>query len=104
MGFIFGSGKKAAKEQAKATMTAANMQAKSDRLVAQAAQQSQETMLAQAKASEKAAETLSVPMEKVDVQLADYGDPAEIDPETGRRKTSRSPFMVTKTGSSGIRI
>lgn len=104
MGFIFGSGTKAAKIQAQATMDSANMQANSDRLVAQAAQSSQETMLAQKRAADQAAELLSVPQEQVDVQLAGNSPAAQIDENTGRRKTARSPFMGAKPSTSGVRI
>lgn len=103
MGFLGIGGKKSAKIQADATIKSANMQANSDRMVAQAAVLSQQTMLAQQKAAEAASATLSVPQEKVDVQLATDTTPAEIDPGTGRRKTTRSPFMGAAS-SSGIRI
>lgn len=102
MGFL-SSGKKAARIQAKATLEAANMQAANDRLIAQAAQQSLETTLAQKNASDKAAELLSKPQEQIDVQLAPDAPAAEIDVTTGRRKTTRSRFQSAKSGS-GIRI
>jgi alanyl-tRNA synthetase len=105
MGFLgLGGGKKAAKIQAAATIKSAEMQAGSDRLTAQAAQSAQETMLAQTRASERASEILSVPQEKVDVQLATDATPSEIDPGTGRRKTARSPFMAQGQASAGVRL
>lgn len=103
MGFLTGSGKKAAKISAKATMASAEMQASSDRLAAQSAVSAQQTMIAQQAASARAAETLSTPQERVDVQLATDDAPAEIDPTTGRRKTTRGAFQ-TAPGSAGIRI
>jgi hypothetical protein len=102
MGFLSG-GKKAAKRQAAATLKAAEMQAANDRLVAQAAQQSLETTLAQKNAADKAAELLSKPQEQIDVQLAPDAPAAEIDVSTGRRRTTRSKFQSASTGS-GIRI
>jgi hypothetical protein len=104
LGFIFGDGKKAAKEQAQATLTAANMQANSDRLVAQAAQQSQETMLAQTKAAEAASELLSTPQDQVDVNLAPDSHVAEIDPTTGKRRTTRSTYTTKTPITSGLNI
>lgn len=105
MGFLLGTGsaKKAAKEQAAATLASANMQANSDRMAAQAAVSAQSNMLAQQRAAQAAAELLSTPQEKVDVQLATDPTPAEIDPDTGRRKSTRSPFQA-KAGSAGINI
>jgi alanyl-tRNA synthetase len=103
MGFLFGGGKKAAQIGADATLKAANMQAGNDRLLAQAAQQALETTLAQKRASDKAAELLSKPQELIDVQLAPDAPAAEIDATTGRRKTTRSKFMSSTSGS-GIHI
>lgn len=103
--FVTGkSGKKAAKRQAEATIKSANMQANSDRLNAQAAVQAQQTMLAQQRASTAAAELLSQPQEKIDVSLAPDSPPAEIDPDTGRRRTTRSSFTSKGRGGSGIRL
>lgn len=104
MGFIFGSGKKDARAQAAATEKAAASQSRSDRLVAQSVQQSRETMLAQNKASQYAAELLSKPQEQIDVQLAPDDPAAEIDENTGRRRTTRSSFMSAAQSSSGIKI
>jgi hypothetical protein len=103
MGFL-SSGKKAARIQAKATTDSANMQAASDRVVAQGAQQSLETQLAQKLASDKAAETLSKPQGQIDVQLAPDANVAEVDPVTRRRKTTRSRFFRNNSPSSGISI
>lgn len=103
MGFLgLGGGKKAAREQAKATLTAAKMQADSDSWATKAMQTSQETMIAQSRASSAAAELLSTPQEKVDVQLSTDPNPAEIDETTGRRKTTRTPFTAPR--SSGVSI
>lgn len=106
MGFVFGSGKKAAKIAAKATMDSAEMQAKNDRLMAQAAQQSRETMIAQDAAAQKASELLSVPQEQVEVSLGPE-DTAEIDPDTGRRKSTRSSYrsnLKASTALTGLHI
>lgn len=97
---LFGGG---GKKQAKAIRDSAEMQAKNDRLAAQAAQQGLESTVAQDKAARIAAETLSRPAEKIDVQLAPSVPEAEIDPTTGRRRTVRSSF-TSKTASSGIKI
>lgn len=96
-------GNSAAKRQARATEKAAADQAAADRLAAQAIQRSQETMIAQARASEQAAELLNVPMEQAEVDLA-ANDPAEVDPVTGRKRPVRASFMSTRGGGSGIRI
>jgi len=98
-----GSGKKAAKRIAAATLQSAEMQAKNDRLQAQSAAQALETTIAQKRAADAAAETLSRPQEQVDVQLAADVAPAEVDPSTGRRITTRSKFQ-SKTNGAGIRI
>ncbi len=74
-------------------MDSANMQAQTDRYAAQAAVQAQSNMIAQDRAAKAAAEMLSIPQEKVDVQLSTDPTPAEIDPATGRRKTSRTAFQ-----------
>lgn len=103
MGFIFGSGTKAAKIGADATLKAANMQAGADRVNVQGAQMALETTLAQKNAADKAAELLSKPQEQIDVQLAPDAPATEIDATTGRRRTSRSRFQSRVTGS-GINI
>jgi hypothetical protein len=105
LGLITGSSgaKKGAKIQAAATLKAANDTAGNDRLIAQAAQQSRETMLAQDNASRSAAELLNKPMGMADVQLASSDSAAEIDPDTGRRRTRRSTY-TSKSPTSGVRI
>lgn len=103
MGFIFGSGKKAAKIQANATLEAAELTAASDRLAVQASQQALETGIAQKAAADRAAEILRQPQEQIDVQLAPAVEEATIDESTGRRKTRRSTFQRS-TKSSGIQI
>lgn len=103
MGSILGGGKKAAKKIAAATLASANMQAANDRLVAQASQNATETMLAQKVASDRAAELLSRPQDTVDVQLGTGTDAPAIDPETGRRRTTRSKF-TPKRPSTGLSL
>lgn len=104
MGFLFNSGTKAAKISAKATMDSANMQANNDRLVAQAAVSSQQTMIAQKQAADKAAEILGTPQEKVDVQLATDTDAPTLDAATGKRKTTRTPFLGAPASNTGVHI
>lgn len=103
MGFL-GIGKGAAREQAAATLKAAEMQAKSDRENAQAATLSMQSMLAQKKATADAAELLNKPMEQIDVALAPDSGTAVIDENTGRRRTPRSRFFAPPAGSNSIRI
>lgn len=95
-------GNKAAKRQAKATELAAANQAKADRDAAIALQQGRETMIAQARAAEKAADLLNVPMEQAEVDLSP--ESAEVDPVTGRKRPVRAAFMSQRANGSGIRI
>lgn len=95
-------GNAAAKRQARAAEKSAAAQAQADRNAAIALQQGRETMIAQARASEKAQEMLSVPMEQVEVDLS--ANNAEVDPATGRRRPTRAAFMSTRAPGSGIRI
>lgn len=95
-------GNSAAKRQARATEKAAADQAKADRLAAVALQQGRETMIAQARASERAQELLSAPMEQAEVDLS--ANNAEIDPATGRRRPVRAAFMSTRAPGAGITI
>lgn len=105
MGNLFGGGaKKAAKIQAAATLKAAEDQAKANRLAAQAAQQSTETMIAQGKAADAARELLDVPMEQVEVDIATGDNPEEVDPTTGRRRPRRAAFLANVSSGSGIRL
>lgn len=103
LGKIFGSGKKAARKQAAATLTAANMQAASDRESARAAVLNMQNMAAQSRAADVAAEKLSRPQPKVSVTLAPETEIPEIDPETKRRRTARDAFF-RQSAPSGIRI
>lgn len=104
MGFILNGGKKQAKKAAAAALESANKQAANDRILAVGAQQSRETLIAQNAASQRASELLSKPQGKVDVQLAPDPAIAEIDPATGRRRTTRSTYLSKKAPGSGIRI
>jgi hypothetical protein len=104
MGVLFGSGKKAAKKQAAATLLAAENQAKADRVVARGAQQTQETLIAQKKASEDASNLLNVPQDVIDVNLSTSASNSQIDPATGRRRNNRASFFNTKPTGSGIKI
>ncbi len=103
-GSIFGrsAAKRAAKEQAAATITTANQQAEADRQAARAAQASVETSIAQRQAVEASREGLERPLEQVDVELG--SDPAEVDETTGRRRPARAAFMSTRASGSGIKI
>lgn len=103
MGFIFGSGKKAAKIQAAATLQSAEQQAQSDRWAAKAAQQTQETLLAQNKMAQYATEILSKKTGTLDVQLAPEAPATETDPKTGRRRNPRNRFGFV-SGQSGISL
>jgi hypothetical protein len=96
MGGLFGGGKKAARITAAATLKSAEMQAANDRLVAQASQNSMETMLAQSVASDKAAELLSVPQGQIDVQLGASTDAPTVDEATGKRRTVRQKYTPTR--------
>lgn len=96
-------GKKSARKTAQATLKAAADQAAADRLAAQAVQRSQETSIAQIRASEQAKELLNVPMEQVQVDLA-VGPQGEVDPVTNRRRPTRQGFMSNAYGGSGIKI
>lgn len=98
-----GSGKKAARKVAAATLKAAEMQAANDRLQAQGALQTLSTQIAQKRASEQAAESLSRPQQQIDVTLATDTPAPELDPTTGRRKTVRSTFQ-SRTNGAGISI
>lgn len=102
MGFLFGSGTKAAKIQAQATMASANMVAASDRENARASVNSMQTQIAQKHAGDMAAELLSRPQEGADVLLAAPTEAPALDPITGRRRTARSRFFAPKT--SGLSI
>ena len=101
MGDITGS-KKAAKQQADATMTAANLTAQNDRFAVQASQQQTETMLAQDKAAQAAATLLNIPTPQVDVSLGSNAQDGTTIDSSGKRRTARSKF--TTASRSGINI
>lgn len=98
---LFGA-KKAAKISAKATMDAANMQAKADREAVRGNTLTMQTQIAQERASDLAAELLNKPQKGANVILSPDEDAPEIDPETNRRKTVRSQFF--NAASTGINI
>ena len=95
MGFIFGGGKK----QAAAITKASDLESSAAREAARGSQMTQETLLAQDKASHSAAELLSKPQGEVQVDLIGRGRNADqFDPATGKRRTTRSTY------SSAIQI
>lgn len=96
----FGNG--AAKRQAAAMEAQAKQQAVNDQYAAQASAQARENALKMDQASKAAAELLAQPVEKAEVSLSEDVPAAEIDPDTGRRRTTRSSFQVNRT--SGINI
>ena len=102
MGGIFGGANKAARRQAEATLKAAEMEAASNREMAKAAQQTQESMLAQNRASQAASELLSRPMAQADVRLNTQAETAQVDPNTRKRRTVRSTFQAPRR--SGISL
>lgn len=103
MGGILNPGKKLAKQMAASAKETATTQAANDRIMAQAAQQTRETAIAQDKASQAAAALLNQPVEAVDVQVGEDVPQAEIDPNTGRRRTTRSSFQMARK-TSGLNI
>lgn len=95
MGGLFGgSGKK----QAKAIKDSSEAEAKAAREAARGAQLSQETMLAQDRASRAAADLLKKPQGQIEVQLDTDSGGDTFDPATGKRRTTRSGY------SSAIQI
>lgn len=102
MGDIFGVNS-AAKRQAETARQNAERQAQQDRLSAQAANQSREAVIAQDKATMAASELLAKPVDQVDVQVGEATPAAEIDPNTGRRRTTRSSFQVNRK-TSGLSL
>ena len=78
-------------------------QAKNDAFAAQAASQAQTTALEQQRAAAAASDLLSRPQEQAEVQLGEDTPAAEIDPNTGRRRTARSSFR-SPVRTSGIQI
>jgi len=95
-------GNKAAKRQAKAMEAQAKQQAVNDQYAIQASTQARESSLRMEQASKAAAELLAQPVDKAEVSLAEETPAAEIDPNTGRRRTTRSSFQINRT--SGINL
>lgn len=93
---IFGVNK-GAKQQAKAL----EEQARQERLLAKANQQSLEGQIARQAAGDKAKELLSKPIETTDVTVGEVAPKATID-ETGRRRTARSKFQMSGSGGAGL--
>ncbi len=96
-------GKKAARIQAAATLKTAADQAAADREAARGSVLTQQTLIAQKNATDRAGELLDDPQEAATVVLSREQDAPEIDPETGRRKTRRGQFF-RPAGQSGITI
>ena len=95
-------GNKVAKRQARAMEAQANSAASNDAYSAQAATQAKESALRMDQAAKAAAELLAAPVERAEVALSEDTPVAEIDPNTGRRRTTRSSFQMNRT--SGINI
>lgn len=96
VGIDYDGAKNAAAQQAAAIKEQSSMTAQANRDAAQQAQRTQETMLAQKSATERAAELLSVPQADADVALAAQSE--EIDPVTGRRKQPREAYTASGSG------
>jgi hypothetical protein len=95
-------GNKLAKRQARAAEAQATASATNDAYSAQAAAQAKDNAVALDAASKEAAAMLTTPVEKAEVQLSEDTPAAEIDPTTGRRRTTRSSFQMQR--SSGINL
>lgn len=95
-------GNKTAKRQAAAMEAQARDQARNDAFSAQAAAQAKTSAIAMDLAAKQAAEMLATPVEKAEVSLSEDTPVAEIDPQTGRRRTTRSSFQMNRT--SGINL
>ena len=95
-------GNKTAKRQARAMEAQAKDQATNDAYSAQAAAQAKSSSLQLDQAARQAAEMLATPVERAEVQLSEDVPAAEIDPNTGRRRTTRSSFQMQRT--SGINL
>lgn len=96
-------GNKAARRQARATEAQALRQATNDQYAAQAAAQAKTTAIEMEQASKAAAELLAQPVAKAEVSLSEDTPAAEIDPGTGRRRTTRSSFQINRR-TSGINL
>lgn len=95
-------GNKNAKRQAKAVEAQAAQTATNDAYAAQAAAQAKTSAIQMDQAAKAAAELLATPVDKAQVSLSEDTPAAEIDPTTGRRRTTRSSFQINR--SSGINI
>jgi hypothetical protein len=95
-------GNKAAKRQAAAAEADARRAALNDAYAAQGAAQARTNAIDLDKATKAAADLLTTPVEKAEVQLSEDVPAAEIDPATGRRRTTRSSFQMSR--ASGINI
>lgn len=95
-------GNKGARRNAKATEAMAKSQAQQDVFSAQAAAQAKTSALQMDQAARAAAELLAAPVAKADVRLSEDAPAAEIDPNTGRRRTTRSSFQMAR--KSGINL
>ncbi|NRB01602.1 MAG: hypothetical protein HRU32_17670 [Rhodobacteraceae bacterium] len=93
---VFGSG--GSKRQAEATLKSAEMQAAADREAVRGNTLAMQTQIAQKRASDQAAELLSTPQEAANVILSPETDEPDVDPVTGRRRTTRSRFFNNYTG------
>lgn len=90
--------RKAAEAQAKAEEKTAERAAQADTEAMRSNQIARETAIGRERAVEDAAQFLNQPVGDVDVDVA-VADPAEIDPETGRRRPIRAAFMSRGSGS-----
>lgn len=95
-------GNKTAKRQARAMEAQAKQQALNDQYGAQAAAQAQANARSMEQAAQAAAELLAQPVERAQVSLSEDVPAAEIDPATGRRRTTRSSFQIAR--NTGINL
>lgn len=95
-------GNKTAKRQAASMEAQAKAAATNDVYSAQAAAQAKTSAIAMDQAAKAAAELLAAPVERAEVSLSEDAPVAEIDPNTGRRRTTRSSFQMART--SGINL
>lgn len=95
-------GNKLAKRQARANEAMAKSTASNDAYAAQASGQAKASAIALDTAAKQAAEMLAAPVAQAEVQLSEDTPAAEIDPATGRRRTTRSSFQMNRT--SGINL
>jgi hypothetical protein len=95
-------GNKLAKRQARAAEAQARQGAANDAFSAQAAAQAKDSAVALDRAAQEAAALLATPVDKAQVALSEEAPAAEVDPGTGRRRTTRSSFQMKR--SSGINL